>query len=60
MEKFNKSKYDMDIICFTIISNMSVILINYFEGKISNNTAREQFCRLLDIIKHGIIKGDGT
>lgn len=52
-----KNKNDILIISFTILSNMAISLLKYFENEISKKEAKEHFERTLEILEHGILKG---
>ena len=51
-----KSQYDINIISFTIVSNMALCLIQYFEGIKTKEEACEHFNRTLQILENGIKK----
>ena len=48
------SMYDINIISFTIISNMALCLIQYFDGIKTKEEACEHFNRTLQILENGI------
>ena len=53
-----KSNFDIYILSFMILSNMAIILINYFENKMSKKVATKNYLRTIEIIEHGMLKGD--
>lgn len=53
-----KSPYDIYIISFTILCNMSFCLIQYFEGELKKEEAYANFNRTLEILQNGVsLKG---
>ncbi len=54
-----KTPYDIYIVSFTILCNMSFCLIEYFEDRITKDEAYVSFNRTLEILQNGVsLKGD--